>query len=1427
MQVDHGLPDDTPVPSEGTKRQGGRLRKAFVPYAIPLATKRIRLSGMDTSLDRSNVKQVVTGLTTEQSCKLIGSLDVAGAKKLPTIHSTEEDSDDDDDEMNGKIPSESPSKQHILTEAGENDLVDWILDAARIGYGTRFIDVLQACKSISDKADNRIPLDLSRLTYYWFGKFKERHPVVNECMLNRSTRKEKSEITEEHIGQWFKDFSDYLNEKVSDKSLMEDSARWYVVDPGGFVAAKNMCGDLSCTIVGCRSDYIAKKKKKSTNVMSLGCMCADGHYPDPMVVVKEMCSYKPKLTKHSVVGTTGSDWIDDKLFLVWLEDVFIADLDERGVKKPVVLLVDGNSRFLSYDAYICCKRNGILLYCLEKLPSSSRPCHMDLFPQLAENYVKCLEKENVHIPVSKVVSVFDDAWWRTAKQSKNLAVKAFSEMGIFPLNSETGISWFLSFGVSNLEMAQPEVVIENLEEISPTNDLVEPSTAEPLSQTLSRLEEGTADSTEPRTSTMESLAEDEVTTTVCTVEDSDDTMLEDEGEINYVGIKSKEDVMTEKMTPLPEKARHTDMETESQSEDSHKPEKNDDDRRPGLYLTRNEEDDLVAWILNSARIGYGTCWQDVCYAVKTRLDEENRHPPNLVNNLPNYYMASTFRQRHPIIDECIVRTNMDDKSEMTAEHISQWFKDLSDYLDETVSDKSLTEDSARWYMLDPGGFLTFRKLSGKLVCTTVGCRKDYKSTIARGRYTKGLVVLACMCANGHYTDPMVVLKRIHDYTPELVKHTALGLSNLEWIDPDLFMSWLENTFTPDLDKRGIKRPVVLLVDGKSRILSYKAHVFCKRNSILLYCLENLPLSCRPCHMELFPLLAKTYMKCLESGNYRNTTINTELVSIFDDAWWETVKQNEKLATKAFREMGIFPLNPDVGMSQFLGLRFTSSNRVCPEEIDADEEVTSSQQAETHPDTMETDKSFPRQQVVQSTSTGLVEPVPDTDVQAMKAGCPRLQKKPAVSSETSANKRQNLTESTRNRTDEASDSENAGIQKSSEDRCTRILTDVEESKLLNWMKGLTRIGYKVSRRDILSSMIKMLYEDKRDFPKEFLKERWLTDFKSRHPRLIEYHCHSREPDTCQDNNTTPEDIAQWFTHFIDFLDEKVKDKGLLEDPCKWFMLDQAICCCGYMNGQVVTNLGAHRKFKKLKCSRKGRNINLLACMCADGHYTEPLVVMNNVSGYRPSMTKHVVLGLGVMDRIDYDPFQSWLEDTFIPNLDKRGIGRPVVLLVDGMSRLLSYQIYRLCEENGIILYCQKIWSFSKQPFRLEVFPLLAKTWLRCLQAFLKNQETSGDSYNMTVYHMPNTTLLTTFDEAWGMITNGNKKMAVEAFRALGIFPLDQAVGMSRFRNAAETDQPSATTGNKEEGNASLLSANRLTAGKERRSQTNRQSRKPDH
>lgn len=61
----------------------------------------------------------------------------------------------------------------------------------------------------------------------------------------------------------------------------------------------------------------------------------------------------------AAVGHSDNGWIVAEVFCQWLEKVFIASVNMRNVKKPVLLRIDGHCTHATMKASDICLQNGI------------------------------------------------------------------------------------------------------------------------------------------------------------------------------------------------------------------------------------------------------------------------------------------------------------------------------------------------------------------------------------------------------------------------------------------------------------------------------------------------------------------------------------------------------------------------------------------------------------------------------------------------------------------------------------------------------------------------------------------------------------------------------------------------------------------------------------------------------------------------------------------------------------------------------------------------------------------------------------------------------------------------------------------------------------------------------------------------------------
>jgi hypothetical protein len=110
------------------------------------------------------------------------------------------------------------------------------------------------------------------------------------------------------------------------------------------------------------------------------------------------------------------------------------------------------------------------------------------------------------------------------------------------------------------------------------------------------------------------------------------------------------------------------------------------------------------------------------------------------------------------------------------------------------------------------------------------------------------------------------------------------------------------------------------------------------------------------------------------------------------------------------------------------------------------------------------------------------------------------------------------------------------------------------------------------------------------------------------------------------------------------------------------------------------------------SRAGKRITLIGCICADGSFLKPLLIIPRhtvdadlkLFGISEANLKIVDQRHGFVDR---EIFQEWVVEMFLPEVRRRreetGSEGPAVLILDGCTAHDGDVFWDLCMENGIV------------------------------------------------------------------------------------------------------------------------------------------------
>ena len=224
---------------------------------------------------------------------------------------------------------------------------------------------------------------------------------------------------------------------------------------------------------------------------------------------------------------------------------------------------------------------------------------------------------------------------------------------------------------------------------------------------------------------------------------------------------------------------------------------------PKPYLTRNEENELVNFLVKSAAIGYARTRNEVIAMIEQLLTSRANGHPQIVSS--GWWQS--FAKRHP---EVTLRKSAPlSIARMKGSHkmaIDKYF----DILEDTLTENDLYAFPHQIFNMDETGMsLDCKPLK------TIHRRGAKNPTHIPGTTKSNVTVVACAGAGGQCLPPMVIWKgkRIR---PELaegeVRGTLYGLSENGWMDQGLFDMWFRGIF---LRYSPAARPLLLLLDGHS------------------------------------------------------------------------------------------------------------------------------------------------------------------------------------------------------------------------------------------------------------------------------------------------------------------------------------------------------------------------------------------------------------------------------------------------------------------------------------------------------------------------------------------------------------------------------------------------------------------------------------
>ena len=321
---------------------------------------------------------------------------------------------------------------------------------------------------------------------------------------------------------------------------------------------------------------------------------------------------------------------------------------------------------------------------------------------------------------------------------------------------------------------------------------------------------------------------------------------------------------------------------------------------PPRYLSEQEEEELVKFLLGCASVGYPKTRKEVLALVQMQVlrsrginrpvshgwwDGFCKRNPNLTFRTPT--PLSTFRG-----------------SAVDPDSLGRYF----DLLERTLKDNGLEEKPCQVFNMDETG-MPLNPHPPKCVFSR---GEKNPVSVCSGEKTQ-ITVVGCVSAAGYCIPPMVIWDRKQlslELTTGEVPGTFYGLSMKGWMDQELFDGWLSGHFLryapPD-------RPLLLLVDGHSSHYCPSAIRFAAKEQIIIFALPphtthlTQPLD-RGCFSPLKMAWREVCHKFMvENPGKRITRFNFS--HLFCSAWMKSMTM--KNIVSGFRVTGVFPVNRNI------------------------------------------------------------------------------------------------------------------------------------------------------------------------------------------------------------------------------------------------------------------------------------------------------------------------------------------------------------------------------------------------------------------------------------------------------------------------------------------------------------------------------------
>ena len=326
---------------------------------------------------------------------------------------------------------------------------------------------------------------------------------------------------------------------------------------------------------------------------------------------------------------------------------------------------------------------------------------------------------------------------------------------------------------------------------------------------------------------------------------------------------------------------------------------------PTPYLSFEEEEELVSFLIQTAKIGYPHTKKQVLALVQRIVEGKG-----IETTLSNGWWER-FLRRHPKLTlKMAVPLSYGRAIATNPDVLNRYF----DMLEETLETNGILDDPSRIFNCDETGL----PLSPKClkIVDKIGSRNPSHIT---GNTKAQITVLACSCAAGYVIPPFIIFNRkslSQVLTRGEIPGTLYGLSDSGWMSRDLFFHWFTKHFllyAPQV------RPLLLLLDGHSTHYCPDTINMAAQNQVIIFTLPpHTTHVMQPLDRGCFaPLKVSWRQICHQfiAKNPGKTVSQYDFCRLFSQAWSKAFSIENIVSS--FRVTGVYPLDRSVTKAHVL------------------------------------------------------------------------------------------------------------------------------------------------------------------------------------------------------------------------------------------------------------------------------------------------------------------------------------------------------------------------------------------------------------------------------------------------------------------------------------------------------------------------------